>query len=560
MRYYLLSVLVVLSFYLEAQENYSTLTRQALEKMWYAKDENDFKTSLNMYEEAFKIYPDSIDGTGLYKASVLAAKLKEYDKAFGYLSPLAAMEFDEHGYPGWTYVIGNYSEREYKNLLDKPRWAGLKENAKKDKEDFYRKLKDKEDEFYSVNETNLKAVDDPLRLYEKISTFNSYKLKNDRDYSLSFDIDDSTRTSFFVHLPKHYDPSKRYAVMIILHGAVRANKLEDYQLADRNLGGWNRFYTKYADQNDVILVLPKGSRKYNWMWPDEGFYMIPEIVQRIKKSININDDKVFISGHSNGATGSFSYLMKQPSAFSGFYGFNTYPKVFTGGTFAENIKNRSFINFSTDEDYYYPPNANDDFTKMMTDLGADYQEHRYIGFPHWFPSFDESEAAYKILFADLVKRERDPFPKKINWEFDDEKYGNIDWLSDIKLDTSATKASWHKEVNFKVTKWLDFKDEDSDDLIEIEVDKTAFDMPRKSGKIVAAIEGNTYRIKTSRIKAVSINISPEMVDLEKNIKVYINEKVYFDEKVEPDSEFILRHFEEKHDRKQIWVNQVTLEI
>ena len=37
--------------------------------------------------------------------------------------------------------------------------------------------------------------------------------------------------------------------------------------------------------------------------------------------------------------------MKQPRQLAGFYGFNTYPKVFTGGKFIENIKNRSFINF-----------------------------------------------------------------------------------------------------------------------------------------------------------------------------------------------------------------------
>jgi len=47
--------------------------------------------------------------------------------------------------------------------------------------------------------------------------------------------------------------------------------------------------------------------------------------------------------------------MNQPTPFAGFYGFNTQPKVFTGGTFVENIKNRSFINFSTDQDYYFHP-------------------------------------------------------------------------------------------------------------------------------------------------------------------------------------------------------------
>ena len=294
------------------------------------------------------------------------------------------------------------------------------------------------------------------------------------------------------------------------------------------------------------------------MTSDDGFFMIPEILKLIKKSINIDDNKVFISGHSNGATGSFSYLMKQPTQFAGFYGFNTYPKIFTGGTFVENIKNRSFINFSTDEDYYYPPNANDDFTNLMNEINADYKEYRYNGFPHWFPQFDESEPAYKILFQDLTKRKRNPFPKEISWEFDDEKYGNIDWISDIKLDTLNPKANWHKELNFKITKWLDYAKKDS--LIIQEVDKNAFEFPRKSGKIKAEYDNNIFRIETSSIQSFSINISPEMVNLKKKVKVYINGKLHFNEKVKYNREFMLQNFEDKKDREQIWVNYIKMKI
>src|SRR5699024_3940336 len=98
---------------------------------------------------------------------------------------------------------------------------------------------------------------------------------------------------------------------------------------------------------------------------------------------------------------------------------------------------------------------------------------RYPGFPHWFPQFDESEPAYQILFKDLKNRHRNPFPKEISWEFDDENYGNIDWISDIKLDTLNHQADWHQELNFKIDQWLDYDKNDS--LIVQKVDKHAFD-------------------------------------------------------------------------------------
>lgn len=534
------------------------LARKALEAMWKARDTTAYRNALNMYENAFRIYPDSIDGGALYKASVLASELKDPDKAFQYLIPLSRMESDGYGYPGWNYVVGKYSESEYKNLLGDPRWEALKQKATIAKQQFYRQLKEKEDEFYSTSGKNLKDITDAETLYKELKAYNPYKTKQLRDYSLSLPVNDSVRTSFLVHLPQNYSPQKKYPVLLFLHGAVRNNALTDFQTAETNLKGWNRYYTQYADQHEVILVFPKGSRQYNWMTPDDGFFMIPEIVKKIKKAIHVDDNKIFISGHSNGATGSFSYLMKQPTPFSGFYGFNTYPKVFTGGTFVENIKNRSFINFSTDEDYYYPPGANDDLTRLMAEIKADYKEYRYTGFPHWFPQFDESEAAYRILFSDLAKRERNPFPEHISWEFDDDKYGNIDWLADIRLDTLQAAEDWHQERNFRITQWLDYDKKDS--LITLSVDKNAFDFPRKSGRIKAGYADNVFRIETSRINSFRINISPEMVNLRKKVKVYVNGKLYYHQKIKYNPEFMLRNFENNKDREQVWINFIALKV
>lgn len=558
MKYYTVLLLILFSFFAKAQKEYSALTENASELMEEAKNETEYQNALSLYEKAFKMYPENIDGESLNSASVLASKLKNNDKAFQFLIPLSEIKGDGDNYPGWSYILGKNAEKEYKNLLSDPKWETLKQKASGYKKQFYNELQERENEFYHTHKNTFKEIGDPQALYSEIRNYNPYELKKDRDYSIAFRINDSVKTSFIIHLPKHYTPQKRYSLLFFLHGAVRNNELIDYQMADWNLGGWNRYYTKYAEPDDVILVFPRASKQYNWMLSDDGFFMVPEMLKQIKKAINIDDNKVFISGHSNGATGSFSYLMKQPTQFTGFYGFNTYPKVFTGGTFIENIKNRSFINFSTDNDYYYPPNANNDFTKLMNGISADYKEYRYNGFPHWFPQFNESEPAYQILFKDLKSRKRDPFPKKISWEFDDERNGNIDWISDIKLDTLSKTINQHKELNFKINKWLVYDDKDS--LIVKDVDKNAFDFPRKSGKIKAEYDHNVFRIETSNIKSFSINISPEAVDLKEKIKVYVNGKLYFAGKVKYNREFMLRNFNDTKDREQIWVNHIEVKI
>lgn len=552
-----LIIFLFISSSINAQDTYASLIKKAKS---VAQDSVGKRDSFKFYLKAFNNFPDDISENDQYWFTVLAAELNEKDLAFKYLPPLAAQEKDEEGYPGWDLIVGDYSEEDYHNLFDDVRWEKLKKLALKEKEQFFYELLQKENEFNDRLLSDYSAIKNPKVLYQTLKTSIPFHHKKDRDYSISFEINDSTKTSFFIHLPLNYNPEKKYTLLFFLHGAVNGNSLSMFQTAEMNLGGWNRFYTKYADQNDVILVFPSADKTYNWMAPDDGFFMVPKILRLIKKTIHIDDNKVFISGHSNGATGSFSYLMKNSSAFAGFYGFNTYPKVMTGGTFVENIKNRSFINFSTDQDYYYPPNANDNMTILMQSINADYKDYRFNGYPHWFPKFDASEPAFDILFKDLNNRHRQPLATEISWEFDDNTNDNIDWLHHIKLDTLQSRLPWQKELNFKVTKWLKFKGDDSDDLIAVDVDQNAFDFPRKSGKIKASYRNNVFNIETSRIKAFSIAISPEMVTMKNKIKVYVNGKLYFNDNVSYDRNFILQNFEEFQDREQLWVNKIQIEL
>ncbi|MEZ4992257.1 MAG: alpha/beta hydrolase-fold protein [Saprospiraceae bacterium] len=541
-----------------SQQTYSELTWQALQAMWKAEDTSGYRQALQLYETAFKTYPDSIEYLGLYKSAVLAGELRDLNKAFHYLTDLLEVGEEEPGWPTWIFITGQYAESEYENLVDDPRWKTLRQRALAKEKEFFDRLAAAEKEFFKSKIVPVDKDQTAFVLYDQLRHNHPYIPKEQRDYSIAFPVNDSLTTSYFVHLPGSYDPDKSYPMLIFLHGAIRNNGLADYQTRSV-LGDWNRYYTQYADKEEVILVFPKGSREYNWMVPDDGFFMVPEIVRQVKQAIHVDDDRVFISGHSNGATGSFSYLMKQPAQFAGFYGFNTYPKVFTGGTFVENIRNRSFINFSTDQDYYYPPKANDQLTALMKRMGVDYEDYRYNGFPHWFPKFDASEPAYGILYADLINRKRDPFPRQITWEFDDDHYGAIDWIIQAKLDTLRTKASWHQPINFSITEWLEYNDA-KDSLITKKVDRLAFDLPRKSGKILAEYDDNVFTIKTSRISSFRINISPEMVDMGKKVQVFVNDQLLFNDLVKYDKEYLLRSFEQNRDREQLWVNFIGIRL
>lgn len=523
-----------------------------------SKDSLSSKNAWKLFETAFKKFPDSINETGLYYGSILASELEHYDTAFEYVTILSELEKDEEGYPGWYTILGDYAQEDYENLIQDQRWKTLEAKAKAEKSIYFEKLNLAQTEFFKTSNAKIEKSSNPKKLYKSIKKFNPYLPKKEQNYSISFQINDSTRTAYLVHLPKDYNPKKNYPTLLFLHGAVHFAHLSEFQVAEQVLAFWNRFYPKYAARDEVVLVFPSGDKTYNWMSSDDGFFMVPEIVRELKAAINIDDNKIFISGHSNGATGSFSYAVKQATPFAGFYGFNTRPRVETGGTFIENLSNRSFINFSTDQDYYYPTKANDSLTALMQSLKIDYAEQRFIGLPHWLPQFDASEPAYETLFSDLKQRERQPFPKRIQWEFDDENYGQMDWLSHLKLDTLAQRKNWHKTLNFDIVEWQEYDDNDS--LVNKVVDLKAFVFPRQSGKVIADYKDNIFHIKTSNIKSFQIDISPEMVDIKKKIKVYVNDKLYFRKRLDYNADILLQHFESTKDRKQLWVNKIDIEL
>ena len=537
--------------------SYEARLQQGIDSASDAESEMSYRNAFALLDGLFEAYPDSVDVRGFYEAAILAARLAQTDKAFKYLTPLVDSECD-HG-PGWEFFIGKYWDDAFEVLEADVRWKALVVRARRNKTDFYRLLQEEQNEFFNVKpelETLLGRSElSGTELYAAIREYKGYLPKKERDYSIAFDISDTVRTSYFVHLPESYDPSRAYPLLVCLHGAVGYTQLEDFQVIGV-LKDFNRFYTSCADRDEVILVFPAADKRYNWMKPDAGFFMVPEIVKQVKCALHVDDDKVFVAGHSNGATGAFSYWMKQPSPFAGFFGFNTYPKVRTGGTFLLNGDNRFFVNFSTDQDYYYPPQANDTLDVLAHRLGLDYRDHRYNGYPHWFPAFDTSEVAFRIAFDEIKERRRNPFPDKVYRETDNVVYGRADWLEITALDTLVPRADWHKTVNFPIHIWLNYNDDD--ELESKAVDRKAFDFPYASGAVKATYKENRFNVWTSCVKSFRIYISPEMVDMDKKVQVYVNGKLRYKGKVDWDNVFLKKLFLKTVDRKQLWVGCIDV--
>ena len=528
------------------------------------------------YDSAFKLLSKGIASTDnpyhndLYDVAALASITHQNDTAHYYLNRLMNEgEFD-------MITCDAANDADFKGLRNNDKWWQFigKVYKKKTDEDI-RKMSaiascvsnQEQLRFYTDSVLNhlLEQKYTGKELVSKLTNYNQFPLiemKQKRELLVfAVKINDSTHSFYEVQLPDNYNSSISYPVLLVLHGGVAMNTSFPDPRSTLKYGffdttGINHFFSKYGYLSNTVVVYPHANKDFNWMFPDDGFPMILSVVKDLKRYFNINDNRVFISGHSNGATGVVSYLLKSPDFFAGFYGFNSNPRIRTGGTFIRNALNRSYFNVATDKDYYFPVSGHDTLAKLAVSLGIDWQNHVYKGFPHWFPQFKESEPAFKLMFADMKTSVRNPFKPNLYWECDDVKYGRCDWISIEQLDTIAEKKKWQTEINFPATHWIN--NNDTSKVLNTVI--MAFNFPRLSGAVKASYKNNRFDIETSRVKKVFIFLSPEMIDFSKNVTVLVNGKEVFNRKMNYDKDSLLSSFKESFDRKAIWVNRIFLQL
>ncbi|RRB04682.1 hypothetical protein [Larkinella rosea] len=370
---------------------------------------------------------------------------------------------------------------------------------------------------------------------------------------------DSVEVPYFIQLPAHFDGQKDYPMVVVLHGAVGQQRSFP-DVADTTHTFFGQSFMNQASESGLIAVFPYSTRRYNWMMPDDGFDIVPEVIREVKKMYNIDDSRVYVTGHSNGATGAFSYLLKQPGLFAGFSGINNRPQVRTGGTFFRNAQNRSFYNVATDYDYYFPFEGHRSLVDVAKKWQINWQNvevegHRTHGY--LVNAKDTAtRAIYRQLFADMLTKKRNPFQHQLYWECDDQTHGRCDWIEITTLDTLASRAEWHQPVHFQVSGWRDVYDP----AIVKDSTSQAFVFPRKSGAVSATYSQNQFIIKTSCAGSVTVYLSPEMVDLSRPVKVMVNNKTVFNARVKMDKPFMLNEYERETDHQAVWVNRLTFNI
>ncbi len=267
------------------------------------------------------------------------------------------------------------------------------------------------------------------------------------------------------------------------------------------------------------------------------------MIAETKQILNIDDNQVYLVGFSDGGRTTYNIAFLTPSQFASFYVING--TINSSKMNYPNFSNREITTFSGKKDnlvnYKYPISI----AKKANEFGSNWNVHLYDGEHFYFPY--EKEILPK-MFNQIKNSYRNPFPNKIIYHKDDDfdEWKGIDWL-DIKTNGDKKPEKWHysSEVN----------------IINRTVGETeSFIYGEKTSQVIANYFNNTFEIKASLVDEIEIYISPLMVDLNRPVKIIINQKEVFNQKITFDKKFIINEFIKKFDRKQVWINKINLKV
>jgi len=229
--------------------------------------------------------------------------------------------------------------------------------------------------------------------------------------------------------------------------------------------------------------------------PDEKIHIKARLQSN---NFNLDDNRIFITGFSDGGSASFHLALNEPDYFASFYPLNGRLSVGHALTklpvYIPNMMNRYSRAINTDLDQLYPAEEMRKVMELAQKAGADlfYKEYWDIGH-----EFLYAEQEIPIILGDMELHPRNVLRNDIYWETALPEFGKCDWIEIVEIDSTHNPASWHKNHEIELlNKRLSFGFYNDNDYkgngskVDNIVDGSAVDeMGIKAGDIIIAMDG-----------------------------------------------------------------------
>lgn len=327
---------------------------------------------------------------------------------------------------------------------------------------------------------------------------------------------DGTRFPFVYLIPETYDATKSYPVEFMLHGGVNRPEWK------RGGEWWRRGYDSLK-QEDRIVVVPAAWNSAFW-WLDNQADNLPAILRELKQTYNIDDNRVTLTGVSDGGTGAYFFAFKQSTEWAAFLPYIGHPGVLRNtrsgpgyNLFFENIMSRPLYIVNGEDDPLYPVSSVMPFINILQQANVDHVFRAIEGGGHntnWLPDEAPMIEQFKI------DNPRDPSPAALRWVADrSDRYNRNLWL---RIEEVTTEG--------------------------------------QPGIMSVSRAGNSFTVTAESVDAFTLLLSPEEVDFSEEVRVVVNGRPLFIGHVEQDMDTLLDWAVRDRDKSLLYTAALSLRI
>jgi len=252
---------------------------------------------------------------------------------------------------------------------------------------------------------------------------------------------DGVERPWVLYVPSSYDPEYSWPLYVKLHGGVSTPNLPDDPVAEEQ----DSPYISFGEQFGYLVLFPYGQAGATW-WDEVGMANIANQLRIVKQRYNVDDDRVYMGGFSDGSSASFLHAMVAPTDYAAFVALNGHLGVgsLDGDlpTYAPNLANTPVYVTTTFDDELYPSRRMRPAIQMALDAGGDIF-YRELPGTH---SFDFADTELPRIADFLWRHPRDPFPHHIVWEAAEPEFGRCRWFSIDRVSVEDA-ADWHVDYN-----------------------------------------------------------------------------------------------------------------
>ncbi len=275
--------------------------------------------------------------------------------------------------------------------------------------------------------------------------FSFQSFGQDGHYSLlNYKCADNVERPYIVYTPDTMDTLAENPLLVYLHGAVSGTNLKKDPLQYMQKSQ----LIDLANKGGFYLMFSFGQKGATW-FDSVGVNMVLGEIEDAANKLNIDKNKIFLSGFSDGGSGVLYFSMTKPLPFAGFIAMNGSVKVAQKlgqfDLFPENTNQKPMLIINTKSDMLYPINQIDPTIDYLKKFNKNVSYKRPDG---------NHEMAYlateQETIISFIKENSNENLKKISWETSSIRNNLDSYLSISKLDTTQQQKEWHNNYALKV--------------------------------------------------------------------------------------------------------------